>query len=483
MPSPIYSTKDVGQKIGYIEGDQAFDLSAMRRATYDCATGLLRDPNTQAIVGYVTLKGYFVGASRIAEQLFPKPRSAPPTERRENELDRHAVEDPTPLKVPAIMSEQRPAERGDLPKTPPVTLDDAQLLSNVVAPKQGDMEVYSSSEELLAAGAQNEPVATSLPETDDDSRHDITNQRFKSNLRGDGYQPSLRDQNQPFLHEPFLRDQPQHRCVHEERERSSDHTLTLQPNSLKLESLGAPTLQDERESLAPATLHDDPQHYEARREPKLLDEPLLQDELELLNLPPLHDGAEHYGAAGEREPIKGSVSHPSSHDEIEDYNASREDASLVEPSSQAKPDPLSQSSLHDRTEHYQASAHSEPSSDELETSAEPALRREAKFLENASLDIESAASPDEGRTIEPSSRSINPNDSAAMSAVNTFMLHLAEYLQSRRGPPESAIDLSHQDEVRTGPSLTPGSPGDSQQDELGCESYTDSLFGAGDKLA
>jgi hypothetical protein len=449
MPSPIYSTKDVGQKIGYIEGDQAFDLSAMPRAIYDCATGLLRDPNTQAIVGYVTFKGNFVGASRIAEELFPKPGSVPPTERRENELDRHAVEDPTPLKVPAIMSEQRPAERGDL-----------------VAPRQGDMEVYSSSEELLAAGAQNEPVATSLPETDDESRQDITHQPFKSDLRGDGYEPSLRDQN-----EPSLQDQPQHRRDHhDEREGSSDHTLTPQPNSLKLEFLGAPTLQDELEALVPPTSHYDPQHYEARREPELLDEPSLQDELELLNLPPLHDGAEHYGAAGEREPIKGSLSHPSSRDEIEDYNASREDASLDEPSSQAKPDPPSQSSLHGRAEHYQASAHAEPSSDELETSAEPALQREAKFLENASLDIESAASPDEGRTIEPSCRSINPNDSAAMSAVNTFMLHLAEYLQSRRGPPESAIDLSHQDEVRRGPSLSPGSPGDSQQDELGCES-------------
>jgi hypothetical protein len=172
----------------------------------------------------------------------------------------------------------------------------------------------------------------------------------------------------------------------------------------------------------------------------------LQDELKPSNLPPLHDGTEHYDAAGEREPIKGSLSHPSSNDEIEDYNASRDDASLDEPSSQAKPDPLSQPSLHDRTVHYQASPHFGPSNDELETSAEPALQREAKFLENASLDIESAASPHEGGTLGPSSRPSDPNDSAAMSAMNTFMLHLAEYLQPRRRPPESAIDLSHQDE-------------------------------------
>ena len=68
---PDSSINLAGQKIGYFEGDQAFDLFARPCATYDRDTGLLRNPNTQAIVGYVTLKGNFVGSSWIAEELFP----------------------------------------------------------------------------------------------------------------------------------------------------------------------------------------------------------------------------------------------------------------------------------------------------------------------------------------------------------------------------------------------------------------------------
>ena len=67
---PISSTKHAGQKIGYIEGDQAFDLFARPCASYDHATGLLHNLNTQMIVGYVSLKGNFVGSSFVAEELF-----------------------------------------------------------------------------------------------------------------------------------------------------------------------------------------------------------------------------------------------------------------------------------------------------------------------------------------------------------------------------------------------------------------------------
>ena len=70
---PITSVKRADQKIGYIEGDRAFDLLARPCASYDHATGLLRDLNTQMIVGYVSLKGSFVGSSLVAEELFPTP--------------------------------------------------------------------------------------------------------------------------------------------------------------------------------------------------------------------------------------------------------------------------------------------------------------------------------------------------------------------------------------------------------------------------
>jgi hypothetical protein len=70
--SPIYSAKTARQQIGYIEGDRAFDLSGKPCATYNSSTGLLRDPNNDAIVGYVTLANIFVGAFNVAEQIFPK---------------------------------------------------------------------------------------------------------------------------------------------------------------------------------------------------------------------------------------------------------------------------------------------------------------------------------------------------------------------------------------------------------------------------
>jgi hypothetical protein len=73
--SPIFSGKNIEQEIGYIEGDRAFDLFDRPRATYDGDTRLLRNPNTQAIVGYITLKSTFVGSSRIAEKLFAEPGS------------------------------------------------------------------------------------------------------------------------------------------------------------------------------------------------------------------------------------------------------------------------------------------------------------------------------------------------------------------------------------------------------------------------
>src|SRR5262249_8168584 len=75
---PIYSAQTVGQQIGYIEGNEAFDLFNRPCAIYDGGTSLLRDPNHNAVVGYVSLADIFVGSSSMARELFSKTGPVPP---------------------------------------------------------------------------------------------------------------------------------------------------------------------------------------------------------------------------------------------------------------------------------------------------------------------------------------------------------------------------------------------------------------------
>jgi hypothetical protein len=67
---PVFSTKDHRAQIGYVEADEAFDLSGRLRCTYNAATGNLHDTNTGKIVGHVSLAGNFVGSSWMAHELF-----------------------------------------------------------------------------------------------------------------------------------------------------------------------------------------------------------------------------------------------------------------------------------------------------------------------------------------------------------------------------------------------------------------------------
>ena len=69
---PIYSAQAVGQQIGYIEDDEAFDLFDRPCAIYNSNTGLLRNPKNNAVVGYVSLADIFVGSSWMAQELFFK---------------------------------------------------------------------------------------------------------------------------------------------------------------------------------------------------------------------------------------------------------------------------------------------------------------------------------------------------------------------------------------------------------------------------
>ena len=75
---PIYSAQTAGQQIGYIEGNEAFDLFNRPCAIYDSGTSLLRDPKHNAVVGYVSLADIFVGSSSMARELFSKTGPVPP---------------------------------------------------------------------------------------------------------------------------------------------------------------------------------------------------------------------------------------------------------------------------------------------------------------------------------------------------------------------------------------------------------------------
>ena len=68
---PILSGKIDHQKIGYIEGTAAHDLLGNKRCKYNLSTGNLLELDSGRTIGHVSLAGYFVGSSWIAEELFP----------------------------------------------------------------------------------------------------------------------------------------------------------------------------------------------------------------------------------------------------------------------------------------------------------------------------------------------------------------------------------------------------------------------------
>jgi hypothetical protein len=70
--SSIFSARGDGEPIGYIEGNEVFNVSGQRRCRYDRQTGNLRDLRNGEIVGHVSLEGRFVGESWRADKLFRK---------------------------------------------------------------------------------------------------------------------------------------------------------------------------------------------------------------------------------------------------------------------------------------------------------------------------------------------------------------------------------------------------------------------------
>jgi hypothetical protein len=68
--NPILNAWAENQVIGYIEGTEAFDLMGNKRCNYTPSTGNLVEPDSRRIIGHVSLAGYFVGESWIADELF-----------------------------------------------------------------------------------------------------------------------------------------------------------------------------------------------------------------------------------------------------------------------------------------------------------------------------------------------------------------------------------------------------------------------------
>jgi hypothetical protein len=66
----IFGPKGTRAQIGYVEANEAFDLSGRIRCNYNAETGNLHDTNSGRIVGHVSLDGKFVGASWLAQELF-----------------------------------------------------------------------------------------------------------------------------------------------------------------------------------------------------------------------------------------------------------------------------------------------------------------------------------------------------------------------------------------------------------------------------
>src|ERR1700733_1082462 len=85
----IYNARSAGQHLGYIEGDKAFDLFGRPCASFNSDTGLLRDPERNLVLGYITLTGAFVGSTWIAEELFSKPGPVPSAQRNPEDPKDH----------------------------------------------------------------------------------------------------------------------------------------------------------------------------------------------------------------------------------------------------------------------------------------------------------------------------------------------------------------------------------------------------------
>ena len=119
---PIFDPKGARRQIGYIEANEAFDLSGGKRCNYDAETGNLHDSNSCRIVGHVSLHGNFVGASWLAEELFGQ------REGRKADADPSIAEMPDPSSsIPVSSSKEgEPVTAGPPEASDPAAPDDQE---------------------------------------------------------------------------------------------------------------------------------------------------------------------------------------------------------------------------------------------------------------------------------------------------------------------------------------------------------------------
>ena len=117
---PIF--RAIGQKVGYIEGSDAFDLLGNKRCKYNHNTGNLFDSTDGQVIGHVSLEGKFVGASWIADELFPKFDNAAPELRGIDEAPSQPLSKPSEVTTltdsPEEPSTPHPTEVLDSPGEP-----------------------------------------------------------------------------------------------------------------------------------------------------------------------------------------------------------------------------------------------------------------------------------------------------------------------------------------------------------------------------
>jgi hypothetical protein len=227
--SPIFSAKHVGQQIGYIEDDQAFDLFARRRAAYDCETGLLRDLTTQATVGYVTLKGIFVGASSSMGELFPSVESGFHAERGKNDGDDGDAE--ALAAAPTGTSEESGAEKFDASggniesvfSPCPVEVDHTGMLTgehDPIIPREVSPQEHPSNDQTLINSVPDETPRTSFCDFDFESHQARSPREQRPNNDGVlvGDEHSLQCQPAPISPPPALHEDIASAALSEPRE-------------------------------------------------------------------------------------------------------------------------------------------------------------------------------------------------------------------------------------------------------------------------
>jgi hypothetical protein len=96
--NPIFNAKADNQIIGYVEDTEVFDLMGNKRCHYNPNTGNLVELDSGRIIGHVSLAGYFIGTSWIADQLFAERIERDPPTPSRTQLD--AAASPVPTNSP-----------------------------------------------------------------------------------------------------------------------------------------------------------------------------------------------------------------------------------------------------------------------------------------------------------------------------------------------------------------------------------------------